>query len=389
MKSSAEHNIINSNDTLKVAFLGGGVNSAVGRTHRIAIEMDQRFELVAGCFSRNPEVNSLTSLSYNISSNRLYPSLDELIKNESGQIDAIVILTPTPNHRVDVITCLKANIPVICEKALAVSSMEAIEIKKTLESCNGFLSVTYNYTGYPMLRELRRMIQEGNFGQLEQIHIEMPQEGFAKLDKEGKPLTPQPWRLHDEDLPTISLDLGVHLHNIIHFLTKEKPIELVAVHNSFGSFRRVVDNTICIAKYTNNLICNIWYSKAALGHRNGLRIRIYGASGSAEWYQLDPEILYFNDKNGNKSIVDRASLDVKVSPQLRYNRFKAGHPSGFIEAFANHYYDIADNLRQYIDSKEILRSEYSFGINESIDGLFMLEAISRSSKNNSWVNIND
>lgn len=389
MKTNTGHNEINSHEKLKVAFLGGGVNSAVGRTHRIAIEMDQRFELVAGCFSQNPEINYQTSLSYGIPSNRVYQNLEKLIKNESTQIDAIVILTPTPHHSADVITSLKAGIPVICEKAIATSSMDAMKIKKTLEDRNGFLSVTYNYTGYPMLRELKRMIQEENFGELEQIHIEMPQEGFAKLDRDSKPLTPQAWRLHDEDLPTISLDLGVHLHNIIYFLTKEKPIELVAVNNSFGSFRQVVDNTICIAKYTNNLVCNIWYSKAALGHRNGLRIRVFGDAGSAEWYQMDPEILYFNDNKGHKSIIDRACLDVKVSPQPRYNRFKSGHPSGFIEAFANYYCDIADNLQQYIDSKNILRTEYLFGISEALEGLYMLEAISRSSTYKTWVKIND
>lgn len=368
---------------LKIAFLGGGINSAVGRAHRIAIDMDNRYELVSGCFSRNSEINIATAEEYNVPLDRVYTNLDELITNEKEKIDAICILTPTPNHKNEVIKCVENNIAVICEKALAVSSEEALEIKKTLEQFNGFLAVTYNYTGYPMLRELRNMIQIGKLGKIEQVHIEMPQESFAKLDKQGQPQKPQEWRLHDGSLPTISLDLGTHTHDITSFLTGEAPIELVAIQNSFGSFRQVVDNSISIANYTNNIVSNIWFSKAALGHRNGLRVRIYGENGSAEWYQLEPENLYFNDNQGNKFIIDRASLDVSITTQPRYNRFKAGHPSGFIEAFANYYDDIADYLQGYNHNE----NGFVFGVDNAIEGLKMLEAMTISNQTKKWVNI--
>lgn len=374
---------MSSSQKLKVAFLGGGINSAVGRTHRIAIEMDKRYELVAGCFSRNSEINIATAEEYGISLTRLYNNLDELIKNEKHQIDAICILTPTPNHKNEVIKCIQNNISVICEKALAISSSEALQIKETIKQYGGFLVVTYNYTGYPMLRELRNMIQIGKLGKIEQVHIEMPQESFAKLDKQGQPPKPQEWRLHDDVLPILSLDLGTHTHDITSFLTGETPLELVAVQNSFGSFRQVVDNSICIANYSNNIVSNIWFSKAALGHRNGLRVRVYGEIGSAEWYQLEPENLYFNDNQGNKFNVDRASLDVSITTQPRYNRFKAGHPSGFIEAFANYYDDIADYLQGHNHNED----GFVFGVDNAIEGLKMLEAMSLSSQKKQWINI--
>ena len=371
------------NKKLKIAFLGGGINSAVGRTHRIAIDMDNRYELVSGCFSKNNEINIATAEEYNVPQDRLYDNLDQLIENENEKIDAICILTPTPNHKNEVIKCIENNISVICEKALAISSEEALEIKKTIERFNGFLAVTYNYTGYPMLRELRNMIKIGKLGKIEQVHIEMPQESFAKLDKQGQPQKPQEWRLHDGSLPTISLDLGTHTHDITSFLTGEVPIELVAIQNSFGSFRQIVDNSISIANYTNNIVSNIWFSKAALGHRNGLRVRIYGEKGSAEWYQLEPENLYFNDNQGNKFTLDRASLDVSITTQARYNRFKAGHPSGFIEAFANYYDDIADYLQGYNHNE----NGFVFGVDNAIEGLKMLEAMTISSQIKKWVNI--
>jgi len=371
------------NEKLKIAFLGGGINSAVGRTHRIAIDMDKRYELVAGCFSRNKEINKDSAEEYGVKENRLYNNLDELIAKEKNNIDAICILTPTPNHKNEVIKCIKNGIKVICEKALAVSSSEAEEIKEALDKHDGFLAVTYNYTGYPMLRELRNMIKDGKLGKIEQVHVEMPQEGFARLDKDGNPTKPQDWRLCDSTLPTLSLDLGTHTHDVTSFLTGENPVELVAIQNSFGSFRKIVDNSISIANYTNDIVSNIWFSKAALGHRNGLRVRVYGEIGSAEWYQLDPENLHYNDNRGHTFIIDRASIEVNIANENRYNRFKAGHPSGFIEAFANYYTDIAALLGGSNNNE----SRYVFGINDALEGLKMLEAMTISSKNKEWIKI--
>ena len=368
---------------LKIAFLGGGVNSAIGRTHKIAISMDNRYDLQAGCFSRDREVNILSAVEYGVDAKRVYENLDALLENEKKNIDAICILTPTPNHKVEIIKCRENNVAVICEKALALSSEEILEIQAALQKNSVFLAVTYNYTGYPMLRELRDMIQKGQLGKLEQIHIEMPQESFARVDREGEPLKPQEWRLVDGTLPTISLDLGTHTHDIVSFLTGERPMELVSIQESFGSFKNIIDNSLSIAKYTNNLVSNIWFSKTALGHRNGLRVRVYGDMGSAEWYQLEPENLYFNDNRGHKILIDRASVDANVTTKLRYNRFKAGHPSGFIEAFANYYGDIAD----YLLNENKNESGYVFGIDDALEGLLMLEAMTLSNKEKRWVSI--
>jgi len=368
---------------IKVAFLGGGINSAIGRTHRIAIDMDKRYELLAGCFSRNSKINAKTAEEYDVPLDRIYKSLDQLILNEKENIDAICILTPTPNHKNEIITCIENGISVICEKALSTSSKEAIEIKNVLNKYDGFLAVTYNYSGYPMLRELKNMIELGKLGKIEQVHIEMPQESFSRIDKDDNPLIPQEWRLKDTVIPTISLDLGTHTHDLTSFLTNASPIELVAVESSFGSFKDVVDNVISIANYTDNIVSNIWYSKAAIGHRNGLRVRVYGKTGSAEWYQLEPENLFYNDNKGQRQIIDRASLDVNITTQLRYNRFKAGHPSGFIEAFSNYYRDIADYMLKNNDNEE----GYVYGIDNALEGLKMLEAMSLSNKEKRWIKI--
>jgi predicted dehydrogenase len=371
---------------INVALLGGGNNSAVGSVHKVALEMDKRFRIHAGCFSRNPDVNQSTAEQYDV--DNFYTSIDELLMKEANHLDAIVILTPTPQHKDHVIQCLEANLPVICEKALATSSHEAMEIQKALHQEKRFLAVTFNYTGYPMLRELKDLIERGQLGKIEQLHIEMPQEGFSRLNAEGDPIIPQDWRLRDGSLPTISLDLGVHIHHLIDYLTGEKPEEVMAVQNSFGSFKNIIDNVACIAKYSNDVLCNIWFSKVALGHRNGLKVRVYGTKGAAEWMQMTPEELLLSDNKGRRTILDRANVDANITTQARYNRFKAGHPAGFIEAFANHYFDIADALESFQHSGIQPNHEHVFGLEKAKEGLIMLEAISTAAVNKEWTTVN-
>lgn len=369
-------------DRLRVAFLGGAYNSAVGRVHRVAVEMDQHFELVGGCFSRHLETNRASAIQYGLDPAKVSSSLDELLDRQ-GQIDALIVLTPTNQHETQVLRCLGAGLPVICEKALATSSAQALAIHRQLAEYGGFLAVTYNYTGYPMLRELRQMVADGRFGKIEQIHIEMPQDGFARFGSDGSPLVPQEWRLRDGRVPTISLDLGVHLHMMVRFLTDETPVEVVATSDTYGNFGQVVDNVSCLARYTNNLNCNIWYSKTALGYRNGLKLRLFGEQGAAEWVQETPEYLTLTDHYGTKSVVDRASRDIKVANQRRYARFKVGHPAGFVEAFANYYCDTADALATHLAGRSVA-GEYVFGIDDALQGLRVLEAIADSSANRCW-----
>jgi predicted dehydrogenase len=366
---------------LKLAFIGGGVNSAVGTTHKIASQMDDRFELLAGCFGVDNDVNKRTAELWHVA--RLYANWRELLEKEKNRIDAVTVVTPTTMHTEVVIAAIRSGFPVICEKALTASVDDALSIKKALKENDGYLAVTYNYTGYPMLRELKSMIGQGKLGKVQQVNIEMPQEGFARLDGNGKPIVPQEWRLHDGVIPTISLDLGVHLHSIIYFLTGERPQEVIAAQDNFGSFKQIVDNVACLARYTNDLFCDIWYSKTALGNRNGLRVRIYGERGSAEWFQMDPEHLIFNDNQGRSLTIDRGSVDLSVTAQPRYGRFKAGHPAGFIEAFSNLYSDIADSVIAHKEKRKET-SEYVFGMEKSLEGLLMMEAITRSAKSRVW-----
>lgn len=375
-----------SSEPLRLGFIGGALDSAVGTTHKIASQMDGRWALAAGCFSTNADMNRLTGRTWGLPPESVYPDYRSLLESEHGRLDAVVVLTPTPSHTAIVVDALSRGYPVICEKALATSSREAAGIREAVEKRRGFLAVTYNYTGYPMAREMRSIIRSDALGKLQQIHVEMPQEGFLRLGRNDQKPTPQAWRLRDLEIPTLYLDLGVHLVHMVGFLSGERPVELVAANSTFGFFADIVDNTMCLARYSGGLDCRMWFSKSALGETNGLRVRICGEKGAIEWYQLRPETLLLHDKYGRKSTLERSSVDLALANDARYNRFKAGHPAGFLEAFANHYFDLADGLAEF-KSRGRVTSPWVFGIDEAQEGLLVLEAMARSAKSKAWQTI--
>ena len=380
MKNEVKSKILN------CGFIGGSTNSAVGYAHFVSSRMDNFWSLVAGCFSTNAERNETTAQTYGVPTDRVYDNWQEMLIKEKGKLDAIVVLVPTPLHNEIVKACLNNGFSVICEKTIAMNSSESLEILEVQRKNNSFLAVTYNYTGYPMVRELQNKIKNGELGKIIHFQVEMPQEGFIRVDLEGKIPKPQEWRLTDKSIPIIHLDLAVHLHQLLYYLTEQNPIEVIADHDSYGWFSNVVDNVNCLCRYSQGIMGNIWFSKAALGHRNGLRLRIYGTKGSAEWFQASPEELILSYIDGRKEIIDRAA-SVEIANLGRYNRFKAGHPAGFVEAFANLYCDLADSLNEYKQTGH-WKSENIYGIEISLKGLQFLEAMNKSVTSKHWENVN-
>lgn len=367
----------NNTQKMKLAFIGGALNSAVGYTHFVSSTMDNRWVIAAGAFSRNELTNQKTADVYGVDPSHLYLDWKEMIRSEKENIDAVVILVPTPMHCEVSIFCIEHNIPVICEKSLCTNSNDAEKIYNIVHSRNAFLALTYNYSGYPMLRELKKLINNGTLGNILHFSIEMPQEGFIKVDSNGNKPTPQNWRLHDDIIPTLHLDLAVHLHQLLYYIVGKKTRQVFSINSSKGFFDGITDNCYAVSKLEDNIEGQIWFSKSALGHRNGLKLRIYGSEASAEWYQMDPEELLLSMKNGERKILDRGGL-VNVCNLQRYTRFKAGHPAGFLEAFANLYNDIADALIEYKATGR-WNSQEVFGVDLGLESIYFLESMMLSS----------
>jgi predicted dehydrogenase len=368
---------------VKVAILGGGSHSAVGRAHISAIRLQGNVKIEAGCFSKDAERNEISGDAYGVSSQRIHPNLETLIEVEKDNISTVIVLTPTQSHFADVKKILEAGLNVICEKSLCGTARDASTLVSIAIANNVKLFVTFNYTGYPMVREIRDWVKKGYLGKIHTINAVMPQEGFLKKTLENQPIVPQDWRLIDSEIPTVSLDLGVHLVNLVTFTTNLEFKELVAVENRRGNFN-VVDDVHVISKMNDSAICNLWYSKTSLGKRNGLGIELYGDQGSIAWNQESPEEFVFSDKFGNINIVNRGTQGLSIANSQRYLRFKPGHPSGFIEAFANYYEDVFSE----IESQSSLGEEYVFGGSDAFEGLLVMEAISKSSEAGEWTHIN-
>jgi len=362
----------------KLAFIGGGVNSIAGYPHFIASQMDKRFEVVAGAFSTEHEINQQTALQWKIP--KLYDDWKDLVQKEKSHVDAIVILTPTPLHHKIICELLKQDIPVICEKPLVSSLEEINELKKIHDKNKHFLVITNNYSGYPMIRELQEKITKGELGEVLHIRLKMPQESFLRPPKSIK--YPQKWRLKDGFIPMICLDLGVHLHHLAFFLLQEEPSKIMATYNSFSKYG-VVDDVNMLIEYESGIKGNMWLSKTALGNRNGLHIEIYGTEASAVWHQENPEKLEFSYKSGQKVIIDRGS-DIEMLANPLYHRMTPGHPAGFIESFANIYNDMANSLDSFKKNKKYI-SKYVYSLQHARNGIKLLHNASVSNRDNKWI----
>ena len=199
---------------------------------------------------------------------------------------------------------------------------------------------------------------------------------------DGKAAPPQSWQLKDDFIPAICLDLGVHQHHLVHFLTGEEPELVNAEFNTYSRHRDIIDNVNMWTEYPSGMTASFWMSKTAVGRRNGLRIRLFGELGSAEWYQLDPEHLQISTVDGGQMIIDRGG-QAGIAAEARYNRMKVGHPSGFIEAFANLYVDFADAL---LDWRQHGRhnNPFVFGIEHATNGLAAFHAARLSTSRRRW-----
>lgn len=371
------------NKLIKLGIIGGGVNSSIGWAHVSAAQMDGKFKVEGGCFSREITNSLKTAEIWNLDPQRVYQSVDSLIKNENNRLDAIAILTPTPNHLESFNKLTMAKLPIICEKPLATSSKDAILMKEMSAKNNNLTAVTFNYSGYPMIRELKEIIACGEIGEIIHVQMEMPQEFFLKLDPISGQLTkPRGWRLKDEFIPTICLDLGVHLHHLCCFLTELKIKSVNATMSKSIIHPEIIDDVMMWLKFENDAQGSFWFSKSALGHRNGLKIRVYGTKGSAVWKHKTPEVVSISLNNGEIQILDRGGK-TKIAGQDRYNRYRAGHPSGFIEAFCNVYNDIGEAINRHKKGLAF-DNRYIYGIDHSIEGLQLFERAVESNNSKVW-----
>jgi predicted dehydrogenase len=336
--------------------------------------MDSRFELVAGCFSRNHKVNQDTATAYGVQQGRAYRSAEQLLERENKNIDAVIIATPMGDHYRFIVLALHYGLKVITDKPYVSTIADSYSLISRPLNQQASIFCIFNYTGYPMVREMRELIRRGVMGKIFRVMIEMPQDSYIRLRNMGKVGTIQGWRLSDGDIPCLTLDLFVHIHSLVKFLCNERVVQVNAHSRSVTQVSpNLVDEVDAHIHLDNDVFVNAWYGKASLGYRNGLRVRVFGTEGGCEWIQSDPEALVLVDSFGRKTVNDRLTPGTVEASKERYQRFKVGHPAGFIEAFANYYYDIADSITLGY------ASDYAMPIDVAHEGILVSHALHHGS----------
>lgn len=315
--------------------------------------MDGLFRLSRACFSRDPRMNQLSAEGYHLEDLELVYTQSELLTANSS--DAVLLLTPTPQHYDQIQTSASYFTNIISEKSLVTSFDQSKHLHQISELNKRNIFTTLNYSGYPMVREIAQRIQENEIGKLYFIEIDMPQETFARH------YNIQDWRKHDYEIPCISLDLGVHVFHLLKFLSSEKFSFSSGAYRKIKNTYNVVDNVSCeLISLSENILAQLSFSKIHLGERNGLRFKVIGELGSFSWKQEIPDHFLKSNPHGEKTIVDRGSKLIHAGED-RYQRFKAGHPTGFVESLANLYRDLFDAI------KASQSNSFTSGVEEAVE----------------------
>lgn len=324
-------------EMLKIGVLGGGINSAVGKLHRQALATLDNVQVVRGCFSRDPGTNLSSGEAWRVRKIDLANSIDELL---SPGVDYVVNLTPTNQHFETNSKILQAGKNLISEKAISTSGTQAEELARQMDSYGVRAFSVFNYSFYPVLRDLAFLIKAGEFGDIFFLDAEMLQDSyFRHLDSTGR-LQTQDWRLRDYVLPTIHLDLGVHLINTVSYLAGSDVSDGSIAKRSRGAVPGLIDTCFGNITLKNGADVSLRFSKVALGSPNSLSIRVFGTKGSASWNQLAPDILEVSTRHSSKSLMYRGESRMPFSSRESNSVFKTGHTSGFLESMSLFYSSI-------------------------------------------------
>ena len=341
---------------IKLGMVGGGKGAFIGDVHRMAARLDGRYELIAGALSSDANRAAESAAELGVDAKRSYNSYHEMARKEGklkSGIDAVTIVTPNHLHADVAKEFLKAGIHVICDKPLTSNLQDAEELAKLVKDTGLVFAVTYNYSGYPMVRQAKEMVANGELGNIRVVQLEYAQDWLAtNIERNGQKQAA--WRTDPKQAGKGGAigDIGTHAFHLAEFITGLKASSILADLDSFVLGRTLDDNANILFHYKNGAKGMLWVSQVASGKENGLQIRIYGDKGGLEWAQEDPNYLHSSPLGHAKKILTRAGSGTG-SLSNAAARIPSGHPEGFIEGFANIYRETADLIDAYRENKTI------------------------------------
>jgi predicted dehydrogenase len=373
---------------LRLAVIGGGPGSFIGAMHRQAARLDDRYELVAAALSSDPERSRITGQGIGVAQDRCYPSGQALIDAEAGRADGaevIAIMTPNDSHFQFAMQALGKGLDVICDKPMTNTLDEATALHQRVQDTGLVFCLTHNYTGYPMVRQAKAMVLDGQLGEIRLVQVEYVQGGRAKSGPGRKAWKEDPAR----GGPSLVMgDIGTHAHNILRFITGLEVAQVAAEMGSIVPDRITHDYAGAMLRLSNGARGSFWVTQAAAGVENGLRIRVSGSLGSLEWHQEHPQVLQFKPLDAPAQV--RTPNGPGTLPlAARASRIVAGHPEGFHEAFANLYTDAADAIAARRTGQTA--DPLSLHFPNATDGLqgirFVAAAVASSQQQGAWTSL--
>ena len=378
-------------EKIKLGMVGGGEGAFIGEVHRIAARMDERFQLCAGALCSDPERSLKSALDLGLPEDRSYSDYKEMAISESQRDDGInfvSIVTPNHLHHPIAKAFMEVGINVICDKPMTMNSEEAQELIDISESSDLIFAVTYNYSGYPLIREAREIIKKGDLGSIRIIKVEYIQDWLTEpIENTGQKQAS--WRVDPKKsgIGGSIGDIGTHAFHLAHFVTQQLPNKISADLSCFVEGRELDDNAHILMRYESGAKGMIWSSQVAPGNENNLKIQIYGEKGGLIWQQENPNELILNLLNQPSRRLTRGSSFVG-DQSARLTRIPAGHPEGYLEGFANIYREVADEFSAKISGKPISKDILYPTSKEGLYGVSFIEAaIESNSKDSVWTDL--
>lgn len=377
---------------LRLGMIGGGRGAFIGAVHRMAARLDDRYELVAGLLSSDAQRARDSGSDLLLAPQRCYTSLDALLSGEADHLermDVVAIVTPNYLHHAAAKRCLEAGFHVICDKPLTTSVADAEDLLHTAERLQRVLGVTYNYSGYPLVRQAREMIAAGELGELRTVQVEYAQDWLA-TPLETTEHKQAAWRGDPQKngVAGAMADIGTHAFHLTEFVTGLRVTQLAADLSSQVAGRKLDDNGQILLRFANGARGALWVSQVAVGHENGLRIRVHGSKAGLEWAQENPNQLRLAKLGEQPRIVSRGGTGLGAAAGAA-TRLPPGHPEGFIEAFAQVYSDIAELVMAATERRAANPS--ALLAPTAADGLrgvrFMHAAVQSSRRDAAWTEV--
>jgi predicted dehydrogenase len=375
---------------IRLGMVGGGRDAFIGAVHRIASRLDDRFELVAGCFASTAEKSRASGADLGLPDGRVYGDFTEMAQREArlkSGIEAVAIVTPNHVHYPAAREFLKRGIHVICDKPLTSTLADARKLVAAAGRSNAVFVLTHNYTGYPMIRQARAMVGDGALGKLRVVQVEYPQDWLTSaLEETGQKQAG--WRTDParSGAGGSTGDIGTHAFNLVRFVTGLELESLAADLQSFVPGRRVDDNAHVLLRFKEGARGMLWSSQVAPGNENGLRLRVYGETGGLDWAQEEPNKLWFTPFGEATRLLTRAGPGAHAAAAA-VSRIPAGHPEGYLEAFATLYGEAADQIHA-LRSGTIPEASALPSVRDGLEGVAFVDACVRSSKRNgAWVSL--